>query len=257
MEKYEILSVDENSSMEEIRQAYENKVNEIKKEIVDERRAKAFIKVFDKAFEEIKLEKEKIQNQETMLINFKNTNLDNYAKDKLDIEEIDKYEDFDEYKEITRKNKEKKKSPSRSSTRKKQNNNRKKVYKDNDIDKKKRKNNNQKIRSKERLSKESSLIKLPFKILAVPIIVVLSILIFLLKTINLISWIATKVLIVAAISVSSIHGYQVYIGQPMYYEVFVLCAVVFVISLFLPSILKVVPSALSSINNKIKKFVFN
>ena len=57
MENYKILGVDENASIEEIERAYKNKVNEFKSEIKDERRAKAFIKIFDKAYEEIKAER--------------------------------------------------------------------------------------------------------------------------------------------------------------------------------------------------------
>lgn len=54
MEHYKILGVDKNATMEEITKAYENKISEFKKDINGERRAKAFIKVFDKAYEDIK-----------------------------------------------------------------------------------------------------------------------------------------------------------------------------------------------------------
>ena len=58
MEHYKILGVDEKSSMEEVKRAYENKVNEYREIIKDEKRLKSFIKEFDKAYEEIKKEKE-------------------------------------------------------------------------------------------------------------------------------------------------------------------------------------------------------
>ena len=51
MEHYKILGVDENATMEEIKEAYDNKVKQFKEEIKDERRAKKFIEVFDKAYD--------------------------------------------------------------------------------------------------------------------------------------------------------------------------------------------------------------
>ena len=59
MEHYKILGVDENASMEEIKKAYEDKVNKFKEEIEDERKSRSFIKVFDEAYEKIKEEIEK------------------------------------------------------------------------------------------------------------------------------------------------------------------------------------------------------
>ncbi len=249
MENYKILGVDEGSSMEEIRQAYENKVSKINEEVKDERRAKAFIKVFDKAFEEIKAEKEEIQNQETIILKDKN-----YLKEYLENHNIDEKKDFERYKETTSENnKPKKKSSSANITKKKKNSNKKKVSKYRNVDSKKEKNNSKKGKKKE---KESSIVNMILKVVLVPIIVVMSILIFLFKLINLISWIASKIIIVAAIAGASIHGYQVYIGQPMYYVIFVACAVAFLTALFLPSISKIVPSILEKINNKLKEFAF-
>lgn len=94
------------------------------------------------------------------------------------------------------------------------------------------------------------------KILAIPVIVVLSTIIFFCKIISLVSWIASKIIIVASIALSAIHGYQIYIGQPIQYKIFVISAVAFVISLFLPSILKIVPSVLGGLNDRLKRFVF-
>ena len=89
-----------------------------------------------------------------------------------------------------------------------------------------------------------------------PVVVILSIIIFLCKILNIISWIASKIIIIAAIAISAIHGYQIYIGDAIKYKIFVLCAVGFIVSLFLPSILKILVSTLSKVNNKLKKFVF-
>ena len=80
MECYKVLDVDENATMEEIKEAYENKVKPFREEIKDERRAKKFIEVFDKAYEEIKLERENTQNQQTMIMNINDTALKNYQK---------------------------------------------------------------------------------------------------------------------------------------------------------------------------------
>lgn len=260
MENYKILGIDENASMEEVRKAYENKVNEIKKEIVDERRAKAFIKVFDKAYEEIKSEKEKIQNQETMLINIREKELNQYEQKNISRNNIDEYNDFEEYETDERVNNTKKKSTTKNIS-KNNKNNKKKQLKNINLDSREEKNLRNDIKKQAKQEEKSllalSLIKIPFKILAVPIVAILSIVIFLCKVINLISWIASKLLIIAAISISAIHGYQIYLGQAIQYNIFIISAIVFIISLFLPSILKVVPSALTSVNNKLKEFAFN
>ena len=79
---------------------------------------------------------------------------------------------------------------------------------------------------------------------------------FLCKILNLISWIASKVIIIASIAGASIHGYQIYIGHAVQYKIFILCAIGFIVSLFLPSILRVLPRILEGINNRLKRFVF-
>ena len=87
-------------------------------------------------------------------------------------------------------------------------------------------------------------------------IALLSIIIFLCKILKLISWIASKIIIVAAISISAIHGYQIYLGHAIQYNIFILSALGFLVSLFLPSILRVVPLMLDGINIILKRFVF-
>ncbi|VYT93516.1 hypothetical protein [Clostridium tertium] len=77
------------------------------------------------------------------------------------------------------------------------------------------------------------------------------------KAINLIAWIASKILIIAVISISAIHGYQIYLGQAIDYNIFIISRVVFIVSLFSHNILKVVQSALTSVKISLKKFAFN
>ncbi|WP_411170257.1 molecular chaperone DnaJ [Clostridium sp. MB05] len=260
MEQYKILGVDENASMEEIKIAYENKVNKLKEEIKDERRAKAFIKVFDKAYEEIKFEREKNQYKETFVNDSNKNSLNENPQKNFKRDTWNEYDNFqdDDKSEIKKRSK---KSSSNNSLMNKQKSDKKKPSKDRNKEGNKEKykrDNTKKVanRKKSESSTISEAVNILLKIIALPVIAVLSIIIFLCKVINLISWIATKIIIIGAIAVASIHGYQVYVGQPMYYEVFVLCAVAFLVSLFLPSILKVVPSILGKINDKLKKFVF-
>lgn len=250
MESYKILGIDENASMEEVRQAYENKVNEIKKEIINEKRAKAFIEVFDNAYEEIKVEKEKIQSQETTVINIKKINSEQNSKNDISTNK------FEEDEETFKNNKIKKKPSSIKSSRNNYNKSIKSSNKDKKDNLKRRNNNKKKELKKEENSSIGTLIQFILKVLALPIIVILTILIFLCKVINLISWIVTKIIIIGSIAAASIHGYQVYIGQPMYYDIFIGCAIAFLVALLLPSILKIVPSLLEKINNKLKDFAF-
>lgn len=261
MEQYKILGVDENASMEEIKIAYENKVNKLKEEIRDERRAKAFIKVFDKAYEEIKLDREKNKYKENLVNDYDKNSLNDISQSNFKRDSWDDYNNFhyDDEKEETKK-KSKRSSPNNSSV-KKQKSDKKKPSKDrnDESNKEKTKRDNAKKvvnRQKGEADTVTKVIQILIKIIALPVIAILSIIIFLCKVINLISWIATKIIIIGAIAVASIHGYQVYIGQPMYYEIFALCAVAFVASLFLPSILKIIPSILGKINDKLKDFVF-
>lgn len=260
MEQYKVLGVDENASMEEIKIAYENKVNKLKEEVKDERRAKAFIKVVNKAYEEIKFEREKNQHKETFVNDATKNNLNENSQKNLKRDTWNEYDTFqdDDKSEINRRIK---KSSYNNSLINKQKSNKKKPSKDKNkkYNKEKYKRDNTKKvtnKKKRESSTISEAINIIFKIILLPVIAVLSIIIFLCKLINLISWVATKIIIIGAIAVASIHGYQIYIGQPMYYEVFILCAVAFIVSIFLPSILKVVPSILVKINNKLKNFIF-
>lgn len=264
MECYKVLGVDENATMEEVKEAYENKVKQFREEIKDEIRVKKFIEVFDKAYEEIKLERENIQNQQTMIMNINDTDLKDYQKSDFDKGEECNYvfrkDEIDEEEENFIITKEKRKSyPKKSSSKNKKSNKKTSENKYKDRSKEKSKNeSNKKVVTKKK--KESSsigtIIKLPFKIVAFPIIIVLSIILFLCKILSLMYWIVSKAIMIASIAGASIHGYQVYIGQAIQYKIFILCAIGFIIALFLPSILKVLPSILESINNRLKRFVF-
>lgn len=254
MEHYKILGVDKNASMEEITKAYEDRINKFKEEIEDEKRAKSFIKVFDEAYEKIKEEREKNKNQQTVII-------DNQVKDlnnNFHKNDSNSYENFNEYEQESTVSKEKKRSSSKSTSIRKQKKSKKKSTEDGDnikSEKQSKRDSSRKAGSNKKRS-ESSLTQLPLKILLMPVVVILSIIIFLCKILNIISWIASKIIIIAAIAICAIHGYQIYIGHAIKYKIFVLCAVGFVVSLFLPSILKILVSTLSKVNNKLKKFVF-
>lgn len=120
MEHYKILGVDEKASMEEVTRAYKSKVNQFKEEINNEKRANAFIKVFDEAYEAIKTEREQNQYKHNSDVN---SYEDNYSKKNLkNSANEDEFHDFedDEYE------KENRRSSSKNSSRKKQKNNKKK-----------------------------------------------------------------------------------------------------------------------------------
>jgi len=258
MEHYKILGVDEDAPMEEIKKAYENKVNKFKEEIEDERRAKSFIKVFDEAYEKIKGEREKNKSQQTVIIDNQVGDLNKHLNNDFDKDNSNGYEDFNEYEQESTVSEEKKRTSSKSTSIRKQKKAKRKSTGDRDdikSEKQSKRNSNKKVVSNQKNS-SSSLTQLPSKILIMPIVAILSIIIFLCKILNIISWVASKIIIIAAIAISAIHGYQIYIGHAIQYKIFVLCAVGFVVSLFLPSILKSLVSTLSKVNNKLKKFVF-
>lgn len=258
MEHYKILGVDKNASMEEITKAYEDRINKFKEEIEDEKRAKSFIKVFDEAYEKIKEEREKNKGQQTVIIDNQVENLNKHLNNDFDKNNSNVYEEFNEYDQESTVSKEKKKSSSKNTSIRNQKRTKKKSTGDreNIKSKKQSKRDSSRKAGSNKKSSESSLTQLPIKILLMPVVVILSIIIFLCKILNIISWIASKIIIIVAIAISAIHGYQIYIGHAIKYKIFVLCAVGFIVSLFLPSILKILVSTLSKVNSKLKKFVF-
>ncbi|WP_346896346.1 molecular chaperone DnaJ [Clostridium sp. UBA7503] len=254
MEHYKILGVDKNTSMEEITKAYEDRVNKFKEEIEDEKRVKSFINVFDEAYKKIKEEREKNRNEQTVIIDNQVKDLNNnFHKD-----DSNGYESFNQYEQESTAGREKKRSSSKSTSIGKQKRAKKKStgYRENIKSEKQSKNDNSRKAGSNKKNSAPSLTQLPLKILFMPVVAILSIIIFLCKILNIISWIASKIIIIAAISISAIHGYQIYIGHVIQYKIFVLCAVGFVVSLFLPSILKMLVSTLSKVNSTLKKFVF-
>ena len=110
-------------------------------------------------------------------------------------------------------------------------------------------------KKKKESSSTSELIKLPLKIVILPIVALLSLVIFLCKIVSLISWIASKVVMIAAIAASAIHGYQIYIGHAAQYKIFIISGIAFIVALFLPIVLKTLISILESINNGLKKLI--
>lgn len=258
MEHCKILGVDKNASMEEITKAYEDRINKFKEEIEDEKRAKSFIKVFDEAYEKIKEEREKNKGQQTVIIDNQVENLNKHLNNDFDKNNSNGYEEFNEYDQESTVSKEKKKSSSKNTSIRNQKRTKKKSTGDreNIKSKKQSKRDSSRKAGSNKKSSESSLTQLPIKILLMPVVVILSIIIFLCKILNIISWIASKIIIIVAIAISAIHGYQIYIGHAIKYKIFVLCAVGFIVSLFLPSILKILVSTLSKVNSKLKKFVF-
>lgn len=191
-------------------------------------------------------------------------------KSKEDFEECDGFfddddeeEDFEEkiIKKIKQKNPYKKNKNSSSVKRNSINKNNKEYNsRDRDRDRDNIANNEYKEKNKKvvvKKEKNSGLLLIPLKILVLPVIAILSILIFICKIISISSWLVSKVIIVGAIAIAAIHGYRIYIGQvAREYNIFVACGIGFIVSIFLPSIVRILPNTLQGINNSLKDFVF-
>lgn len=234
---YKLLGVEKNASKEEIKEAYEKQVEKIKKEVANEKRLNQFLKIFDEAYEALVSleENQSINENSTVIINPKEVQkeLGSNNKDK------------------TYGSKSHSKSKMRSNGGKKDNLKEKGISKN----KEKKQRTNEK-NPKSDTKKALNLIMLPFKILAFPFIVVLSAVIGFLQIINIISWIATKVLIVGSISAGAIHLYQVKLGQSINYNILILAGSVLLASFFLPYILKFLLKVLKTLNDALKSFVF-
>jgi len=247
---YKLLGVEKSASKEEIKEAYEKQVEKIKKEVVNEKRLNQFLKIFDQAYEALNsLEENQLTDKDETLI--------------MDPQEVQKeLEVNNKSNNYTYRNNSK--SKGRSASRKKNDFTEKGVSKYKD--KKNKLNDNKEEKGiKQKVAKKSSksnakpilhLFMLPFKILALPIIAILSVIILLLQIINIISWIATKLLIVGSISVGAIHLYQVNLGQAINYNILILAASVLVASFFLPYTLNFVLKILKTLNDALKGFVF-
>lgn len=252
MEHYKILGVDKNATMEEITKAYEKKIKEFKTDINDEKRAKAFIKIFDKAYEDIKLERESHQTDNSVVMGIDEFNANEDLEYDLERESV-------EAKNYSSSAKEKKKTSSNSTSVKKKKSSKNNPVKRSSTEKSNDKNNikdKEVAKEKREYSMIGALLQLPLKAIALALIVILSTILLLCKVISLASWLASRLIIAATIGVASIHGYQIYIGHAVRYDIFILCAAAFIIALFLPGIVRIVPSIIGGVNDKLKSYVF-
>lgn len=264
---YKLLGVEEDASKEEIKEAYEKQVEKIKKEVVNEKRLNQFLKIFDEAYEALNSLEEN-QLKENKLIDENETAIIKPQEVKRELENNNRHEN-----NLNRNNS---KSKGRSTSRKKTDFTQKSISKNKDKknklsdkkeqfqknnlnDKKAEKDREQKAVEKRQQSNAKqifNLVMLPFKILALPVIAILSIIILVLQIINIISWIVTKLLIVASISIGAIHLYQFKLGQSINYKILILAASVLLASFFLPYILRFVLKVSKSLNDLLKDFVF-
>ena len=251
---YKLLGLEKNASKEEIKVAYEKQIEKIKKEVVNEKRLNQFLKMFDEAYEALnKLEE---NNLDDKFIDENSTLIMSTQEVRRELEDNNKNDN------INRNNPRNKERL--SSSRKKSGLSEKRISKNGDkkyriYDDKEEKIRKERSteRSRESNTKQAvGLVMLPFRILALPFIAILSVIILLLQIINIVSWIATKVLIVASISVGAIHLYQVKLGQSINYNILVLAGAVLLASFFLPYILKFMLKILQTLNNALKGIAF-
>ncbi|MDR5587152.1 MULTISPECIES: DnaJ domain-containing protein [Clostridium] len=250
MDYHKILGVEKNASKKEIREAYEKQVEKIKKEVVNEKRLNEFLKLFNEAYEALnRLEESPLMDKNETLI--------------MQPQEIEKELEVNNKNRNSVSRNRSKSKVRNTSTKKKDDG--KRGFSENK-DKKNNRNDNreEKLRKQKMVEKSPKsntkqifdLFMLPFKILALPLIAVLSIIILLCQIINVVSWIASKVLIVGSISIGAIHLYQVNLGQVINYNILILATSVLLASFFLPYILKFVLRIFEKLNNMLKDFVF-
>ena len=287
MDSYSILGIEKESSMEDIEKAYIDKISKIKKEVKNEKNAAAFEAVLTKAYNDILSQKENISEEQELAEEATDCEVDDLEYDEyeeyndLDYDDfedgqvVDKetfyrsFDEYDDYHDHKPKKRKKKKTQRRTNSKGEKNKKVKENHRlDDDYDKYKDKQdkgderynryegkNVKRVKEKKEINL-FSIVLLPLKIMIVPIIIVLSILLILLKLISFAKWIVSKVLIVAAIAVTSIHGYQIYMGAIMDIRIFVVAAAVGISSIFIPYIVKTVPTIIEAINNKLKDFAF-
>lgn len=271
MDYYKLLGIEEDASKEEIKAAYEKQVSKYREEIKDEKRAKLFIKAFDDAYEalmKIEVDGSEINGLgigQSQVRSIRDINRNETVV--MDSQEIQK-----EY-EIQRRgsarvdsseNKYKRKNSSSKSTQKtsnqKKNTSTNRQRENQNQDKRNEKVKKQKVFKEKENSTVSTVINillLPLKILALPIIAILSVIIFVCKIINIVSWIASKVIIVGAIGGGAIYLYEVHFGrQVMNNKLIVVLAIAIIASYFLPHILRFILKIFGSLNDVLKNFVF-
>lgn len=274
MDYYNILGVNENASKNEIKVAYENKVKKIKEEVPNEKRAKMFIKAFDEAYEALMKLEESGQAPQRLISDIEEAENKTVIMKPQEIQqELEKQRRVSTesgYSETKKRSTRKsstsrsKSSSSSSSSSKKKPKSKKDYSEDENIEKKNKERRNEK-KNKQRVVRESqnstastimSVLILPLKILALPIIAILSVIIILCKTINVVSWLASKVIIACGIGIGAIHLYQINLGEVMNEKLLFAVVVAVVASFFLPSILRIVPKIFGSLNDALKNFVF-
>lgn len=328
MNYYKVLGIEENSTQEEIREAYNRQVQRFREEVKDEKRLEKFLALFKEAYDALNYEENILQYENEEIFDeevsalfkknkieekpvdislnkeefkFENQNIENsYAatvlmsreeilkesliqhhepeeeriifKSKEDFEECDGFfddeeeEDFEEkiIKKIKQKNPYKNRKNNKNNSLSKRSSVSKNNKEYNSIDRDSSESNKYKeINKRAVVKREKSydgilgLLLIPLKILALPIIAILSILIFICRIISISSWLVAKVIIFGAIAIAAIHGYRIYTGEvAKEYNVFVACAIGFMVSMFLPSIVRILPNTLQGINNILKDFVF-
>lgn len=259
---YKLLGVEKNASKEEIKEAYEKQVEKIKKEVVNEKRLNQFLKIFDEAYEALN------SLEENRLINENATSIMKPQEVQKELEDNNRHDNHlnrnkskSKGRSTSRqKNDFTKKSGSKNKDKKNKLGDKKEPFQKNKLsDKKEEKDRQQKAAEKMPESNAKQIVnfvKLPFKILALPVIAILSIIILVLQIINIISWIVTKLLIVGSISIGAIHLYQFKLGQSINYRILILAASVLLASFFLPYILSFVLKVSKSLNDILKGFVF-
>ncbi|MEG0308017.1 MAG: molecular chaperone DnaJ [Clostridium sp.] len=252
MDYYKILDVEKNASKKQIKEAYEKQVKRITSEITDEKRLKLFLKLFDEAYEALS----RIEENENVIKNTEVHRNETVVGKPYEIEQ-----DIEKQNRVNNKRRSslaKNKSKSKTGNSRRFNG-KKEISKEQDKDRGRESIRKQNLREKNKrraTENTSSLFMLPIRILAIPLIAILSLVILLCQIINIVSWLASKVMIVGGISIGAIHLYQINIGQTADYKILIFAIVVVIASFFLPYILRMVPRTLGRLNNKLKEFVF-
>lgn len=247
---YKLLGVEKNASKEEIKEAYEKQVEKIKKEVVNEKRLDQFLNIFKQAYEALNdLEENQLNDENAILIMNQQEVQKELETDKKSDNYLNRNNSKSKGRSVNRKN--------NDLTERGDSKNKDKKNKSNDNkEKKDRKPKAAEKRLKSNTKQIFDLLMLPFKILTLLLIGILTLIIILLQIINIISWIATKVLIVGSISVGAIHLYQVKLGKAINYNILILAGSVLVASFFLPYVLKFLLKVFEKLNNLLKKFTF-
>lgn len=282
MDNYEILGISKDTSMEEVKAAYEERLYEIDNEVVNRKNAKAFKKVLKYAYEDINnkssiedtlvMTKEDFRNAMKQA-GFKDIDEEDdyyeddcdeyteedynyyYGEDNSDNQEESSYEDESDYRinEVPRQRR------SSRYSKKNKHKNKKKAKKNNTRTREYDRRRSEIYRDEEDIedNKMPWLIKFPLSVLAIPFIVVLAIILFICDILNVILSIIAKLLIFASVVGGVAYGLAVYKEMlPLDNRAFVICGVVFILSLIVPPVLEVIFKPLEILNNKLKAFVF-